>query len=274
MAARSLRQPDEYFDHGSIERTAWSMTPGALAVSPHGISQRQFEYTRMGRSRREQLCTLLSGGLSVAGEMRIPLVISPRSDGGCMVSGQVTYGPVTHRLEAGCSWQSGGPTVEYVSLESTGGDSPGTRRWTSTGWQASELGPWCAGEVVEHDPHGTPVLRTRLIALQPCAPEDVERRAAVPPLRGDDPVRGTVTFVGITDFRDRGSYTTMDDAGNQVVRALNEHPGAIESRRLRYAGWLLAASIAAGLVALRVRSILANRRRAEHSANTGEGSRP
>jgi len=111
----------------------------------------------------------------------------------------------------------------------------------------SEMDRWIAGRVEDVSPEGK-VLRAYVFeSWDPGRDGDFERVLAVPSPDSPDPVRGELTFTRLVDYR-RNALREREGAGEQFAETvpLERRGGAWRN----WLGWVSAAGLAAGLIAL------------------------
>ena len=126
-------------------------------------------------------------------------------------------------------------------------------RFLLDGWRFdADAGRWIAGSVTEVRPDG--VVDHRLVTgdASPVSPEEFERLVAMPPMTGEDPVRGAVSFTSLYDHRP-GTRKRFDIAPDRSTTGATDLPGARSYRAWRLGGWLTAAALVALFVVLRIR---------------------
>lgn len=146
--------------------------------------------------------------------------------------------------------------VESVIVAETApevADFRGTR-YEFDGWHVDPLlQKWLAETATEISPDGVVTHRTVLDRVVEASPVEFDALVSVPPVDGDDPVRGPVTYRSLYDHRP-SALARQDLGPDRNVLATADLPGARSWRRWRVGGWILAGVLVGGFVWLRVRS--------------------
>lgn len=120
-------------------------------------------------------------------------------------------------------------------------------------WKYIEaLGRWVASRVEERAPDGGLQRAYVFVDAWKGSPGEFEQVVAVPKIDADDPVRGRPTFTRLVDYRN-GTLRDREGNGETFNRALplSDRPEARAWHR--WLGWVTAAALLGGLIAIRLR---------------------
>jgi hypothetical protein len=256
----STTDEPSYVDAVVAGSVMWQLTPEALHIAPtdkgtatgtHGDPR-----SREG-SMRVLLSELLYGRLGVG------------ADAGNAPDGRVELLP-GHRWAAYVSrgedfelryegtWDipAARGTVETVVVTRTSERGVALRgtRYAFEGWRLDPVSQrWLAQAASETSAGGVVMQRTVLDAVTKVTPAEFDALFEVPPIDGEDPVRGRMTYHSLYDHRP-SALVRQDFGPDREVVSVADLPGAKSWRRWRVAGWVVAGVLSSVFIGLRVRS--------------------
>jgi hypothetical protein len=249
----------EFFDICVTPGQGWKLTPTMLTiVGPRAGFPEQANLAAEEAMLGPELGLLLTGGLNlvtiselVPGPVRLSgdcwVVEAPWKEGSR--PGQRLVVEYSGRWDAG----AGRGFVERMRISENDlnpeavGETTTFEDWT----HAAALGRWVASKAVQVRGNGRPDRAVIYESSEAGEPGTFERVTRLPDADAPDPIRGKPTFTSIMDYRS-GVMTSRTEAGEVTMPVPGGVPRGLGEARRRWLGWLTAAFLVAGFVALRL----------------------
>lgn len=236
-----------YADYATVDGVVWSMTPEQLTILPADRASGGPGVPPL-QDQLDEAAQYLSWFLTRGRSIRDSLPIGPweEQDGRTVAMGN----GIRLVLES-----TGSPPRTVIRLVECEPD-PGSigLSWSFEGRIAID-GSVCVvpKSISEFTPSGLLDKRVVIESASVSDPATTRLVRRIPPIEGEDAVRGAVTFVAMTDYRKRDpSITVRTESGWSTV-AESQTPGRKADRFLRITGWVTAGSLVLAIAILRWR---------------------
>lgn len=247
-----IEPPRPYWDRTVRRQHSWSLSEDTLVrIDPRRDVPAGYEYSSETSGLRGKALAFATGGLSA---LPIRGVSAPRI---------VPSGDVWH-AEA----ETEGGRVNVQGHRGTAASPPGITQvrftnqhgqvtvYTSDGWRESPvLQSGVAERVRVHNDWEPGTTDLLLLELDRCEVAELHRVTRMPPVEGDDAVRGRTTFRSVQDFSGSvpmQSRVSEEQGAGRSEEAQSVQQGYESYARLRVLGWVVAVSLLVLLIALRV----------------------
>lgn len=247
---------DGYSDLAWSDSGAWILSPRQLTRSYLPLAdEKTLAFRAYATSTAWETGLLLNGGLAMS-----KAALTTRLEGevwSAEGSAPADATGITRRWSAKGRWSQSGPKTieESVTTEIGPDDTPVGRMLLQTkDWVPLPIGSQWIARTARVTVNGRP---THEVTLTGCGTvSQAEFRALMtppsPPPNGVDPIRGPVTYQQLVDERpDRIRQEAL--ATGEILAAPIPEGSALQSLRLRVAGWIAAAGIVAFLVFIKLR---------------------
>lgn len=256
----------EFIDTVVMPKQAWSQSSAAIAiVDPRDGYPMGVGWPRQENTFWPELAHLLFGGLSVAGLPGVhprPVALDGESWRVEVILGDTENASQSVALEYQGRWDAGVGRgfVERLEVVANGFDPSSVGETTLYhDWEWNrEIGRWVARQVEFFKPGGRADRVLVFEAASLGAPGEFDRVTALPGESTPDPVRGSIDYAQITDYR-KGVVASVGPDGTVHEKSLPQ--AAAGMRRdgwYRVAGWVAGGCVVLAVLAAFVRRRLTN----------------
>ncbi len=255
----SRTEPGDYFDRVITPQSVWGLTPRGLALLDPDSSEPGYNFVAAVGGAEIIYSQFIDGGLGILRRAEVPKG-SVKQSGDSLVI-ECRGGPRNADVKVSARWDTALARGFIESIELRwGSDVPTGGTLHVSGWSIdSVLNSWAASEV-----HSVPIGQTAGLLWKRGVTEPVTRErfaelSRVPSADGADVVRGPATFVVIEDRRNAHRQLTTLSEGSTKTEPLPLIPHESNRKWITVTGWIVAASLAAMLLFLRLRQGLLRR---------------